>query len=90
MLLQFKKMMQTAPQYFYHCLEDQFGLKVVEILHFSRALEALLWPSFKMSHLISAACFSEQRSSFVSTASSKEIDISLRATFVALWKFKPA
>jgi len=42
MLLQFKKMMQTAPQYFYHCLEDQFGLKVVEVLHFSQALEALL------------------------------------------------
>jgi len=42
MLLQFKKMMHTAPQYFYHCLEDQFGLKVVEVLNFSRALEALL------------------------------------------------
>jgi len=42
MLLQFKKMMQTAPQYFYHCLEDQFGLKVLEVLNFSRALEALL------------------------------------------------
>ena len=47
MLLQFKRMMQTAPQYFYHCLEDQFGLKVVDVLNFSRALEALQWQSLQ-------------------------------------------
>ena len=52
MLLQFKKMMQTAPQYFYHCLEDQFRLNVVEVLNFSRALEALLWHSFEMPHFM--------------------------------------
>lgn len=41
MLLQYKRMMHSAPQYFYHSLEDILHLKLVEILRFSQALEEL-------------------------------------------------
>lgn len=41
MLLHFKRMMQSSPQFFYVSLENLLHLKLVEILRFSRALEEL-------------------------------------------------
>lgn len=41
LLLQYKKMMETAPQYFYHSLEHFLNLDLTQILQFSKALEEL-------------------------------------------------
>lgn len=43
LLLQYKKMMQSAPQYFYQSLETNFGLGVIDVLQFSKALECIKW-----------------------------------------------
>lgn len=43
LLIQYKKMMDSAPQYFYHTLEDTLGLDLVSILQFTKALEGLKW-----------------------------------------------
>ena len=40
-LLQFKKVMQTAPEYFYNSLEKQLDLDLVSSLRFAKALEAI-------------------------------------------------
>lgn len=41
LLIQYKKMMLSAPQFFYHSLENLLHLELVEILGFSQALDEL-------------------------------------------------
>ena len=41
LLVQYRRMQQVAPQFFYHTLEDMLQLSLPDILHFSAAIEAL-------------------------------------------------
>ncbi len=41
LILQYKRMMNAAPEYFYTSLENKLKLSLLDILKFSKALESL-------------------------------------------------